>query len=64
MGKYGVHLFVIGFPGLSIETKGLYALLAERNVRATPVLTEHGACMGTLGLMECQKRVLYVVRKH
>ncbi len=23
----------------------------------------HGACVGTLGLMECQKYVLYVVRK-
>ncbi len=25
--------------------------------------TRHGACLGTLGLMECQKYVLYVVRK-
>ncbi len=28
------------------------------------IVLGHGACMGTLGLMECQKYVLYVVRKH
>ncbi len=27
------------------------------------VLVVHGACRGTLGLMECQKYVLYVIRK-
>ncbi len=27
------------------------------------MVTAHGACMGTLGLMECQKYALYVVRK-
>ncbi len=27
------------------------------------IIAAHSACMGTLGLMECQKYVLYVVRK-
>ncbi len=39
LGKYGADLFVIGFPGLLIETKGFYPLLAVLNVRAAPVLT-------------------------
>ncbi len=33
-GKYEVDLFVIGFAGLSIETKGFYALLAKLNDHA------------------------------
>ncbi len=34
LGKYEVDLFVIGFPGLSIQPKGFYALLAMLNDHA------------------------------
>ncbi len=51
-----------GYVGTNIKFN--YNVLIKKVPNRLPMIIQHGAYVGPLGLMECQKYVLYVVRKH